>query len=723
MKKILFPIIIFSLLIFSTSYSQNTWQWVNPKPNGETYSQIQFVGSNTIYMLNVNGNLTKSTDNGSNWINIKKYFNNEYFFSMYFINENTGFIGSDSNIYKSTTGGESWNLISIPGTNFYDIQFLNDLTGFVVNSDNLFKTTNAGTNWNVLYTETTDEGIQKLQFLNETTGYIMTDSKLLKTTNNGINFYGLFPGMGILVDFDFFSEDTGVLIGSYGTEIRKTINGNNFHGILNTPNHYANSIEFLNENKIVVCGQISGPNFEERIYLSTNSGSSFSTIPLVFSFGEKALNFKDLNTGITIGFDGIFHMTTNGGFNWQFMPKGFFQPSYDLEFANFNTGFISSDSGKIYKTIDNGINWLLFSSTGIDKRNLSIKFFDQNTGYVLTFNNLNNSNSFAKTTNSGINWNFVSTDIATGQNKIYFINQNTGFMWRYNPVAVNTIYRTINGGLNWNPISIENSILTNFYTIDGSVIFAGTENSKILKSYNAGENWQSIPIPGTSRIFNFKFYNSELGFFSTYTNNGISINNIPIYKTTNSGLNWSMFKNYNFKLVPGEGGEMGFNFLDSLNIFGYAGRSFYRSNSHSDSLKREFMGIANAFIDMHFFNDSTGILLNDYGGIVKTTNGGISFIKKISNDNIIIKDFSLHQNYPNPFNPETNIKFNIAKTELVKLTVYDISGKEVYTLVNQNLSPGIYEVNFNGRNLSSGIYFYTLRAGNYFETKKMMLIK
>lgn len=91
--------------------------------------------------------------------------------------------------------------------------------------------------------------------------------------------------------------------------------------------------------------------------------------------------------------------------------------------------------------------------------------------------------------------------------------------------------------------------------------------------------------------------------------------------------------------------------------------------------------------------------------------------------NTIPYQFSVSQNYPNPFNPETKIKYTIAKKSLVVLKVYNILGKEVGTLVEENKMPGEYIVTFNGRGLSSGIYFYTLRAGDFIQNKKLIILK
>ncbi|HMQ67569.1 MAG TPA: T9SS type A sorting domain-containing protein [Ignavibacteria bacterium] len=87
------------------------------------------------------------------------------------------------------------------------------------------------------------------------------------------------------------------------------------------------------------------------------------------------------------------------------------------------------------------------------------------------------------------------------------------------------------------------------------------------------------------------------------------------------------------------------------------------------------------------------------------------------------KGYSLSQNYPNPFNPVTKIKYEIPANSKVKITVYDGFGKEVMVLIDKNQNAGAYEINFNGGNLSSGYYFYKLEAGEFIQTREMLLIK
>jgi hypothetical protein len=92
-------------------------------------------------------------------------------------------------------------------------------------------------------------------------------------------------------------------------------------------------------------------------------------------------------------------------------------------------------------------------------------------------------------------------------------------------------------------------------------------------------------------------------------------------------------------------------------------------------------------------------------------------------DNTVPKNFTVQQNYPNPFNPSTNISFSIVGTNDVSLKIQDVLGREVATLVNQTLTQGTYSVKWDATSFPSGVYFYTVRAGNALETRRMILTK
>jgi len=103
--------------------------------------------------------------------------------------------------------------------------------------------------------------------------------------------------------------------------------------------------------------------------------------------------------------------------------------------------------------------------------------------------------------------------------------------------------------------------------------------------------------------------------------------------------------------------------------------------------------------------------------------GKYEYSKEINVEVIHPLEFTLEQNYPNPFNPSTTINYEIAEQRLVNLKVFDILGNEVAVLVNEEKNTGSYEVDFDATGLSSGIYFYKLQAGDFVQTKKMILLR
>ena len=159
-----------------------------------------------------------------------------------------------------------------------------------------------------------------------------------------------------------------------------------------------------------------------------------------------------------------------------------------------------------------------------------------------------------------------------------------------------------------------------------------------------------------------------------------------LYRTTNSGLNW-------YFQIPDT------NLIKNQGYYGY----------------------------IQFTNKLIGWAYVSLKGIHTVIGGDTTFLSVHQISSEVPKEFILFQNYPNPFNPITNIRYQITNNSSVILKVYDLLGKEIIVLVNQKQSAGTYEVDFSGKDLSSGIYFYRIEvksANNYFtDTKKMVLVK
>jgi len=350
-------------------------------------------------------------------------------------------------------------------------------------------------------------------------------------------------------------------------------------------------------------------------------------------------------------------------------------------FINNNTGFISGKctagadyEGIVARTTNGGINWnTSFASGtrelyGIQLINDSIGFA---VGYYITYSN--SARVIVKTTDRGISW---SPSISYWNNSdeffdVHFPSIQTGYVVGLNFFNV----KTTNNGDTWSIRSPIVAQLNTVYFINNTTGFVGgyigNNTGEIFKTTNGGESWNNPFIIDSSSINRIKFVNPNIGYAVTYYKNGLG----SILKTTNAGINWIIQK------------------------------------------------VTSGFLeDVYFINELTGYACSGHGEIWKTTDGGGSIgIRKIETD--IPSSFSLYQNYPNPFNPETDIKFEIPKSVYVKLNIYDINGRTLECLVNEEMNPGIYKVNWNASNQPSGVYFYRIETGDFKDTKRMILIK
>ena len=233
--------------------------------------------------------------------------------------------------------------------------------------------------------------------------------------------------------------------------------------------------------------------------------------------------------------------------------------------------------------------------------------------------------------------------------------------------------------------------------------------------------------------------------------NGITDTDILLIKSTDKGITWSETKTVNndnsgrpqfypWMCIDPVTGIMYIVYYDRRNTIStmtevYVARStdggdtFYNfpvSESPFETTVDEFLGY---YINIIAYNGKTYPVwtsTNRFGRNIIMTRINESTLG-IKNDKIV-SGYFLSQNYPNPFNPSTKIHYSVPKTSLVIIKVYDILGKEITTLINEEKTAGIYETEFNaysygGSNLSSRVYFYRMQAGSFVDTKKFVLMK
>jgi Secretion system C-terminal sorting domain len=271
----------------------------------------------------------------------------------------------------------------------------------------------------------------------------------------------------------------------------------------------------------------------------------------------------------------------------------------------------------------------------------------------------------------------------------------------------------------------------------GSFQFAGTEECNSIARWD-GTKWDPVGAGisgGGNFIFDLTVYNGSLYAGGSFTEmNNISCSNIARFDGTKwhplgtgaGGYFCSPSNGYinDMKVCAGElyaGGmftEIGG--IDANKIAKFNGNRWCQVEYGLDMRPRSMEVYNNDLIINGDFYSASGILANN---VVKYT--PVPNLTGSVNNSTMPGEFSLMQNYPNPFNPTTKIKYSVKReTSNVKLVIYDVTGKEIAALVNQAQRPGIYETEFSGSGLSSGVYYYSLLVdGERIDTKKMAIIK
>jgi len=297
----------------------------------------------------------------------------------------------------------------------------------------------------------------------------------------------------------------------------------------------------------------------------------------------------------------------------------------------------------------------------------------------------------------------------------------SGYFYSYNGILFVDnmgVSRSSNRGQSWQPVSgIPASYSGGDFAVSGTKLYYGMGNGNgIFISTDNGINW-SQSNNGLGKDTNIVSLCAANGVLIASTTTSSTDSNI-IYHSTDEGLTWLRIAKQ-----PVSGGLRSL-YVVGNSIFGEAYGKLYRSTNGGISWVYVHNGLSTSITSISSFTivDDT-LYTGTTVGVWKRplSDFGITSIRR--NDGRIAKQFSLSQNYPNPFNPSTSIQYSVISAKNVVLKVFDILGREVATLVNEPKSPGTYEVQFDAKNLSSGIYLYQLRAGEKVETKRMILQK
>jgi hypothetical protein len=358
--------------------------------------------------------------------------------------------------------------------------------------------------------------------------------------------------------------------------------------------------------------------------------------------------------------------------------------------------FAGGTSAGVYYTSNSGANWVQTTL------NNQLVFALINSGSNVLAGTFN-AGTF-RSTNNGAAW----SQITMGSNMTvwaYCYSGSNVFAGTFCPVVANMgVYKSTDNGLTWSLAGANNREVRSI-TSEGNYIYAGTIDSGVFISSNSGTNWFK------SSLNNRNVRSIAANGSSVYA--GI-LNSQGLFMSTNNGNTWvqSSLNNRDCQALAIQGSTI---------LTGTAAFGVYVSNDNGTNWVQKNEGLGHLSVFALIIQNGYVYAGTSGGGVYRRAISELLAIQLISNQ--VPSRFSLSQNYPNPFNPSTNIIFQLPRANRVKLSVYDLVGREVEVLVNEELKAGEYEVDFNAANYPSGVYYYKLSAGDFNETKKMVLLK
>jgi photosystem II stability/assembly factor-like uncharacterized protein len=636
------------------------------------------------------------------------------------LNQEVGIIGAHySTVLYTNDGGNSWISLTLqPAYQYYiwDVYLLSENKIFVLGgtstSDYVFMSEDIGQNWTRLIGGSTY--LTEISFADSMNGLISgydhggtgSGGRIFHTINGGYSWQGIVVNVGnetALTSISFPSTQLSVSVGEHGRMVYSSNSGNNWIQTSYGPLNSFDDVAFYDENRgiaVEIFGSIvtsDGGN----TWIATQGGNGYRcTMPspnICFTAGGynlakstdggftwvqhsissehyfMTISFCDTINGVAtamLGAQGKVIRTFDGGETWAQIGSIIGHYIYDVCFVNPSIIYACSGSSYVFKSTDGGYTWTQ-QNTGISGSILyAVDFINPEVGYAA-----GQHGKIIKTIDGGNTWSLLSTGINNQIDQIDFKDENNGL------VACGKLLHTSDGGNTWEIKTIIPNNIKSASIISNNTWYAVGEFGAILKTNNGGTPVELFSFTATANV------NEVILNWSTATetnNSGFEIHRL----TQNDSNEWNKIG-----FVPGHGTTtetQHYSFTDND----------VKPGKYQYKLKQ---------IDY----DGTF----EYSQIVEVE---IPFVN----------EFSLSQNYPNPFNPSTKIKYEIPASlnpskggTLVQLVLYDILGREVTVLVNEEKQAGEYEVEFNGTALPSGIYFYQLKAGQFVETKKMILLK
>jgi photosystem II stability/assembly factor-like uncharacterized protein len=730
----------------------------------DTIVFVSLWGGNKVY---------RSTDDGMSWTQASNGITFNLDDPCLSVSGNSIFLGTYSHgVYRSTDNGDNWSEINngIPATS--------TVRDFAVSGSNLFAatrgggiflTTNNGTSWNPVNSGLPIPRIESLLMTSSQDLFAGTFYKgIFKSTNLGTTWFEANSGFNGMPVYPFTTILNGnggeiLLTGTMAGVYKSTDDGLEWNSI-GLDDYWITGITIL-DSDIFVSTMGSG------VYRSTDYGISWLQSGLAGAM-LQTIHSNDRDIFVGAAFFGGAQRSTDKGATWVSISGLEYKWMMCFE-ENDNYIFAGAMMGGVFRSSDNGLTFVPINTGLSDTRVSTLAVMDSIIFAGTGDPNGSSAAGVFRSTNNGDNWSQINNGIpanlmvwsfAAIDNNLFASSSTSG----QNKVA--DVYLTTDLGESWS--SVGDGLVSNYINslfIYKTNIFAGTIGSSswwrplseiipnllpsnpsslvaVADTFGVILNWQDNSDNEDGFIIERKddslYSSTPWVIIDTVATDVTAYNNIGLTPNTTYSYRISAYNEAGVSvgdsvevttIVPVELTSFSAVVNEKEIILNWATASElnnqgFEIEKQSDSWEKigfvPGYGTTTEPKSYTFIDDNISSGTNTYRLKQIDYDGTFSYSKEISVEvDLTPTEYTLEQNYPNPFNPNTVIKYSLAQDGFVNIAVFNLLGEKVATLVNTTQRAGNYEVNFNASSFSSGIYFYSMEAGDFKSVRKMLLMK
>lgn len=705
-KNILF---IFSFISLLSLSGLAQWEWQYPIPQGNRLNDMVFLdGTNTGYAVGNDGSILKSTDLGLSWTSMD----------------------------------------SATSVNLNGIAFTSEGKGYAVGDHGVILTTKASGQWKELFSGT-HYHLNSVAFSTEDNGYAVGYKGLILNKNGEDWDVASSPVIYTLYSLYFASINVAIAAGDSGTILRSSDGGTSWNVIDVPYNNAFNDVHFPSENIGFVAGQ------KGIILKTTDAGVSWEDVSYTqLESNLMSIHFYNDTSGYACGANGVILSTIDGADNWVYHDKKTnlsfneivqLQPIMD---TICDTIIVCGDNGIILRS-DSCTNTLNNITGGSSSTLSSLKFPEANKGYAVGGDPFSNKSFFLKT-QDGENWYEFSIDTVknyltgidfTDPGRAY-ISSTQGLVYRFYAGDVDSVK------------PLETDVLEALYAIkafDSTLVYAAGINGTLIKTISGDTTWQTLQTNTTKHLYSLYFINPNLGYavgdggiMLKIKQGGNQISKIPTghsvpfydvyFPTENKGFMVG-YKGRIVKVVRANGSE---NFTQipsgvttplneiyfpnpSVGYIAGEGGVVLKTTDGGESWLPVYTGTQNGLRSLYFKNEAVGWAVGAGVSIIKTENGGGAVITPGIAENKK-EEYAINL-YPNPTTNETWVEFELELKSKVRISSYDLAGRQLDLIADGYQQAGNVRVNYNTSGLPKGIYLIVIEVNEVRQANKLVILR